>query len=281
MVNAMIFLSHNYKDKAFVEHIARILEDIYGRERIFYDSWSIQPGDGIIDKMNSGLEKAEFFFFFITGNSLASKMVTMEWQNALMKSTQTTLKFIPIKCDDSIVPALLTQNLYLDLYSNGVESVSAQMKDIIDGESTFKPEKPEFSNLSYDLKVNDDNSIILHISAGYFLEPIPDCLLLFEDDLDQNSYSCTIDENMYSSGFQKDLKLDNGTSYDAIFVAVNRGITKKIPMIVSLSRKDGNQLRLKLVLHKKETNKWVEIPRVLNKNINPGIIDYNNFPMKF
>lgn len=106
----MIFLSHNYKDKPFVEHIASQLLNIYGEDKVFYDSWSIQPGEGIIDRMNSGLGGAEIFFFFITENSLKSKMVTLEWQNALMKSAQGALKFIPIKCDDSIVPALLTQN---------------------------------------------------------------------------------------------------------------------------------------------------------------------------
>ncbi len=53
----MIFLSHNFKDKAIVEPIALRLRDIFGQESVFYDSWSIQPGDGIIDKMNDGLTR--------------------------------------------------------------------------------------------------------------------------------------------------------------------------------------------------------------------------------
>ena len=48
----MIFISHNSKDKAVVEQIAIRLRDIFGQNNIFYDSWSIQPGDGIIDKMD-------------------------------------------------------------------------------------------------------------------------------------------------------------------------------------------------------------------------------------
>ena len=48
----MIFLSHNYKDKPVVEQVALRLKSIYGIDKVFYDSWSIQPGDGIIDKMN-------------------------------------------------------------------------------------------------------------------------------------------------------------------------------------------------------------------------------------
>lgn len=48
----MIFLSHNKEDKYQIEPIAMALKNMYGEERVFYDSWSIQPGDGIIDKMN-------------------------------------------------------------------------------------------------------------------------------------------------------------------------------------------------------------------------------------
>lgn len=68
----MIFLSHNFKDG-----------DIFGQENVFYDSWSIQPGDGIIDKMNDGLTQCKLFFFFVSNNSLNSEMVKLEWQNAL------------------------------------------------------------------------------------------------------------------------------------------------------------------------------------------------------
>ena len=51
----MIFLSHNSKDKPVVEQVALKLKGIYGQNNVFYDSWSIQPGDGILDKMNEGL----------------------------------------------------------------------------------------------------------------------------------------------------------------------------------------------------------------------------------
>ena len=58
-----IFLSHNYKDKPVVEQIAIRLRNIYGEDSVFYDSWSIKPGEGIIDKMDEGLVKADYFFF--------------------------------------------------------------------------------------------------------------------------------------------------------------------------------------------------------------------------
>ncbi len=54
----MIFLSHNSSDKRIVEPFANRLAEVFGRENIFYDSWSIQPGDGIIDQMEHGLTDA-------------------------------------------------------------------------------------------------------------------------------------------------------------------------------------------------------------------------------
>ena len=58
-----------------MEPIALRLRDIFGQENVFYDSWSIQPGDGIIDKMNDGLTQCKLFFFFVSNNSLNSEMV--------------------------------------------------------------------------------------------------------------------------------------------------------------------------------------------------------------
>lgn len=75
-----IFISHNCKDKVIVEPIAVRLAEVFGRDNVFYDSWSIQPGEGIIEKMNQELFDCDFFFFFVSKNSLQSKMVKLEWQ---------------------------------------------------------------------------------------------------------------------------------------------------------------------------------------------------------
>ena len=92
-----IFLSHNYNDKPLVEAVALRLANIFGQDQVFYDSWSIKPGDGIIDQMNKGLEAPEFVFFFVSSNSLKSDMVKLEWQNALYSATKGKTRLIPIR----------------------------------------------------------------------------------------------------------------------------------------------------------------------------------------
>ena len=79
----MIFISHTHADKPVVEPVAVSLAEIFGEEKVFYDSWSIRPGDGIIQKMNAGLTDPRFVFFFVSEASLISKMVELEWQTSL------------------------------------------------------------------------------------------------------------------------------------------------------------------------------------------------------
>lgn len=81
----MIFLSHTLVNKNIVEPIAQKLAFVFGQNNIFYDSWSIQPGDGIIEKMSIALDQCKYFFFFVSKESLKSDMVKLEWQNALYK----------------------------------------------------------------------------------------------------------------------------------------------------------------------------------------------------
>lgn len=40
-----IFISYNHNDKQIIDTIVRRLEIEFGRSNIFYDAWSINPGD--------------------------------------------------------------------------------------------------------------------------------------------------------------------------------------------------------------------------------------------
>ena len=143
----MIFISHNSKDKPIVEPIAVKLSTIFGQDNVFYDSWSIQPGDGIIDKMNEGLSKCKFFFYFVSANSLTSSMVKLEWQNALVRAAQKQIRFIPVRLDQSSLPSIMLQTLYIDLFSNGIDVAIRQMVDVINGVNTFQAGQISFNNL--------------------------------------------------------------------------------------------------------------------------------------
>ncbi|MHB1268549.1 MAG: toll/interleukin-1 receptor domain-containing protein [Acidithiobacillus ferriphilus] len=254
----MIFLSHNQKDKPVVEQIALRLKEILPQDEIFYDSWSIQPGDGIIDKMNEGLANCRLFLFFVSKNSLQSEMVKLEWQNALLKATKGQTKIIPVKMDDCLMPPILMQSLYIDLFGQGLEIALRQIMDVISGKNTFAPGPQEFANLrgyAYD----NEGAVFVECRAEYYMEPISRFVFLVENKEGELTFECTTSP-MCISGFNKDVKLNDGRILNGQLVALDRATTPGYPFIVKITCQAGADLKLVGVLHEKRYNQWHEIP---------------------
>lgn len=267
-----IFLSHNYKDKPVVEQIAIRLRNIYGEDSVFYDSWSIKPGEGIIDKMDEGLVKADYFFFFISRYSLASEMVKLEWQNTLMRKTQKhKLQFIPVRLDESVVPAILTQTLYIDFYTNGFEVGICQIFDVLSGNKRNIPEFKEFENLSaYREKIGSDGLCErLTINVNYFVEFTARFLILInseKDDLFLGAENC-ISDAFFMKG---DLILPFSTIKQAVVlpIEVYRPLTKENPFVLDIKVKRLPDVKTNLimgVLHNKGSESRKNIP-LFDKN---------------
>lgn len=194
----MIFLSHNWKDKDVVEPIAVRLREVYGENQIFYDSWSIKPGESIIGKMNEGIEKCKYFFFFISNNSLKSSMVDLEWQSALFKAAKEGIKFIPIKVDDCYPPQILISTLYIDMYSIGIENTLRDIFDIIN-DINSKDYVREFNNLLCKMKRTKDYRIEISIEAMKLIEPNSGFCFTFSNSLDDIDVKVTSDGMVYCS----------------------------------------------------------------------------------
>lgn len=233
-----IFLSHNSKDKAIVEPIAIRLARIFGQNNIFYDSWSIQPGDGIVDKMNSGLFECDYFFFFVSKNSLQSKMVKLEWQNALLKATSSMVKLVPVKLDDCLMPTILMQTLYIDIYGKGLEYGFRQIVDVINNNNVFQKEFQTYENLRAKIKAKG-NSYKIEIAVMTYFEPIARFLILIDCDPNSVDINCTSD-SMRITNSQTGLIMDNGFMCNALYEAVSRGIAPGFPYRVEIKHKKGD-----------------------------------------
>lgn len=129
----MIFLSHQHKDRETISAIARGLELTYGKENIFYDDWLIEPGESMNERVSVGLEKPEYFFYFITENSLDSKLLNLEWTSAI-EAISKDVKFIPIKIGQVDLPETISTLNYLEMNNNKIFSVLQQIKEIINPE---------------------------------------------------------------------------------------------------------------------------------------------------
>lgn len=265
----MIFLSHNHKDKVLVEQLALKLKDIYGEERVFYDSWSIQPGDSILDKMNTGLAKCKVFFFFMSKNSLKSEMVKLEWQAALMKkSNNKNIKFIPVRLSKCNIPPILKSILYLDLYTTGLQGCLSQMVYIIQNSSTFTPNSKEYFNLVWSFNKLDKQEAIVKVTAKDFFEPIAKFLVLHDFAKDEIEVSL-LHQSMYSSGFKEQVKLNNGNFFNASAIATTgQGVDPKHPLEIQIkvTNVDKDLQGIKL-MHKSNGDTYSFFPYVEELNL--------------
>lgn len=257
-----IFLSHNFKDKDIVEHIALKLKSIYGQNNIFYDSWSIQPGEGIIDKMNEGLNNMDYFFFFISRNSLQSNMVKLEWQNAIYIASQNKCRFVPIKIDDCIMPSILMQNLYIDFYNNGIEVGFSQMMDVINGVNTFRPNNVDFNNVVCYKKRISEAEYEFEFSATRFVEQASRYMILFKENLSDVNLEVLTD-SMFIGGPSDGVMLNDGSSWNCYSIAVSRATTPKLPVRIKLTHKKGGKFGSFLAMHSDSENGYKSVQMLL------------------
>jgi hypothetical protein len=254
----MIFISYNHKDKEIVSDIASKLAIVFGRESVFYDEWSIQPGDDIIDKMNQGLETMSYFFFFMSRNSLTSEMVKLEWQNALFMKAQKKIKFIPVKLDDCNVPAILLQNLYINIYGQGLEYGLRQMIDVVSGISTNNIVNTKYHNVRATANISSDKKEIkIEISAQTYFEPSPQFFVLHGNKNEDIRFKLS-SNGMYYSGQHDNIKLNNGTTHNAFFAGFDKGLNPGYP--IRFEMKSDNQIDFHGIMKSFKENEYEMIP---------------------
>ena len=255
-----VFLSHNHNDKPVVEGVAVRLAEIFGKDQIFYDSWSIQPGDGIIDQMNKGLEAPEFVFFFVSANSLKSGMVKLEWQNAVYSATQGKTRIIPVRVDGTAMPPILMQTLYIDMHTIGLEAAIAQIVSVTQGNASFAPQHQGFSNLTYSTTTDADGTIDIVVKASHLMEPNPNFMILVGNQKAEISWEAPGAPG-FTGGFIDDIKLDDGSVHNGITMRpMNAALTPAHPVRMQLKQQGAAKIELRGVLHEVSEHKWVLIP---------------------
>jgi hypothetical protein len=229
-----IFLSHKYEDKPVVEPVALRLREIFGEDAIFYDSWSIRPGDGIIEKMNEGLAAPEFVFFFVSPRALESDLVKIEWQNALFSASKGQTRLIPVRISNVEMPPVLRQSLYIDAYANGLETAINQIVNVVQGNSSFTPQHEGFSNLTWSLERASENELVLKIEASHFLEPNPEFVVMLSNDKSEATVGIG-DGGIHSSGFyEKPFSHFSGNGFN--IKPFGGAITPERPMFIKITK---------------------------------------------
>ena len=260
-MQTQIFLSHNFNDKPLVEPIAIRLAEIYGQGNIFYDSWSINPGDGIIDKMNEGLISPAFVFFFVSMASLNSGMVRLEWQNALYAATKGKTKLIPVRVDGSEMPPILRQTLYIDMHTNGLEASIAQMVSVIQGNVTFTPQHLGFSNLTYTKTSRTNAEIDIVISASHLFEPNANFGIVTMNQNEDLTVESPNHAGTYQNYYANVIPLKLGARANMLAVKpMDAALRPNFPIKLSIKSKSGKLISFLDLKHQISENEWKSIP---------------------
>ena len=257
-IEKKIFISYTHKDKELIEVIARKLDGVYVKERVFYDAWSIQPGDSIIGKMTDAITDCRFFFFFVSKNSLVSEMVKLEWEPALIKRAKEGIRFIPVKLDDCLMPQILVQTLYIDVFGQGMEVGVRQIIDVIEGRNTYRPNTGTYENIRGYVK-SDGKELMIEFKAETYLEPISRFLILVDCKQEDIGYSVT-NESQFGSNFLTDIVLENGIKTNAILVSVHRGTTPGFPVTVKLTPKTERPIKISGLMRAVSESQFRQIP---------------------
>lgn len=267
-----IFLSHNHNDKPLVEAVAVKLASIFGQDLVFYDSWSIRPGDGIIDQMNKGLEAPEFVFFFVSKSSLASGMVALEWQNALYSASKGKTRIVPVRIDGSEMPAVLKQTLFIDMHTIGLEAALAQIVSVTQGNASFTPQHSGFSNLSYTKSVSSTGDVEVVVRASHLMEPNPRFVLVVTNP-EEEVLGSIVGEDTIVMGYNKDTftAADGSKAHGILLYAMSRALTPSLPLRMKIEKRGSNPINFIDVFHQKGEKEWVPVPRATTGLINTKI----------
>lgn len=263
----MIFISYNHNDEQLVDMIARRLELEFGRDNIFYDKWSMQPGDSIIGKMNEGLEQFTTFFYFLSPNSLTSKMVAKEWQSALNKAVNEKLRFVAVRLADCKPPAILTDTLYIDLYGKGLDDAVVQMKCVVKGENTYKPLE-DIENIVAVVEYISEYEIKIEIKATLFSENDADFAFICDNEIDD--FELTTQEPMYYGNTGGIHNFVNGQEIDWKMrtMRLYRPLTPKNPLrVVVKSKSKDIPLKFKGIMQMLSKTQGKPI-KMVNEKIN-------------
>ena len=125
-----VFISHSSKDKPFVMKLA--IDLINSNFPIWIDSWEIELGDSLLDKIYKAIDDSFYLIIVLSNNSIQSDWVKKELNLALQKEEQIGRKFIiPILAEECAIPLKIEDRIYANFsntYLDGLEKLTKALE---------------------------------------------------------------------------------------------------------------------------------------------------------
>jgi len=128
-----VFISYSSKDCNFVNKLSINL--IQKKINIWLDKWEMQPGDSLINKIQTGFSESSFLLVVLlvvlSKNSVESEWCKKEINSILMREVEEKHGIIiPILISDCIVPLFLKEKVYADFRSSFDEGFSSLLRPL-------------------------------------------------------------------------------------------------------------------------------------------------------
>jgi hypothetical protein len=119
-VPSSIFLSHAHADKSAARQLSQAL--VQAGLRCWFDEAEINPGDSILDKVQSAIDDMDYLGVVLSRTSVTSQWVQAELKMAMTNElSEPRVRVIPIlieSCDSRDIPGFLRDKSYIDLRTN-------------------------------------------------------------------------------------------------------------------------------------------------------------------
>jgi mannitol/fructose-specific phosphotransferase system IIA component (Ntr-type)/phosphotransferase system HPr-like phosphotransfer protein len=173
-----VFLSYNTKDKPIVTELAQSLRG--DGLRVWFDEWVIMPGDMITRTIDCGLEQSRIILLCMSKNSLGADWAGMETGTFRFRDpANLQRRFIPLRLDNSDIPAPLAQFAYVDWRTKSSDEYKKLLRTIKDSpalhatplrtDEAIASESFTGVRLQFILNCRDDMTDTLHLRPAAFL----------------------------------------------------------------------------------------------------------------
>jgi hypothetical protein len=126
---ANVFISHRGDDEAEAMRLA--LELRAAGHDVWLDSWKIDLGDSIIERINAGLEGASYVVVCYSSLGVTSPWMSREWMSTLARQLQGHgVQLLPVLLTGGQPPAILADLQYADLVRDWPRGVARLLRAV-------------------------------------------------------------------------------------------------------------------------------------------------------